>query len=55
MKKAQVLAEKIVAKAADTLAILDREMTIMKWPAEFRKIMWEAIAHEATNRARANG
>ncbi len=49
--KAQALADKITAKAADALSGLDREMTIMKWPAEYRRIMWEAVAHEAANRA----
>lgn len=50
-EKAQALAEKIAAKAAGALSALDREMHIMKWPAEFRTIMWEAVAHEAMSRA----
>jgi hypothetical protein len=41
------LATKISAKADDTLAKLDHEMTIMKWPDEFRAIMWEAVAAQA--------
>lgn len=45
------LAEKIAAKAAETLARLELEMTVMKWPREFRAIMWGAVAHEATLRA----
>lgn len=48
--KAEALAEKIAAKAADALSAIDREMAIMKWPAEFRAIMWGAVAHEARNR-----
>lgn len=50
-EKAEAVAAKITAKVVDTLADLDREMSIMKWPAEFRTIMWEAVAHEAMNRA----
>lgn len=49
--KAEALAAKITAKAEDTLAALDREMTIMKWPAEFRAIMRGAVAHAASLRA----
>lgn len=45
------LATKIVGKASDTLSALDREMKIMKWPNEFRVIMWEAVAAEAQARA----
>ncbi len=51
MDKAQALAIKIAEKSRDTLAALEREMIIMKWPAEFRIIMWNAVAHEATIRA----
>ena len=51
MGKAEALAQKIARKAADTLASLDREMAIMKWPAEFRAIMWNAVAHDASIRA----
>jgi hypothetical protein len=47
----EALADRITKKAADTLAGLDREMTIMKWPPEFRSIMWEAVAAEARARA----
>lgn len=41
------LAEKIAKKAADTLAPLQREMDIMKWPPEFRAILWEAVSQHA--------
>ena len=53
-KKAEALAAKIAEKASDTLARLDREMDIMKWPAEFRAIMWGAVAHAATLRQHEN-
>lgn len=52
-EKATDLAEKITAKAEDALDGLDREMVVMKWPAEFRAIMWEAVAAVASNRAAA--
>lgn len=45
------LAEKIAAKAAETLDGLEQEMNFMKWPQEFRAIMWGAVAHAATLRA----
>lgn len=48
--KAEALAAKIERKANDTLAALDREMDIMKWPPEFRAIMWGAVAHAAALR-----
>lgn len=50
IKKAEAVAEKIAKKAEDTLAALEREMDIMKWPPEFRAIMWGAVAHAATLR-----
>ena len=43
-KKAVKLADKIAGKAEDTLASLKREMELNKWPLEFRKIMWDAVA-----------
>jgi hypothetical protein len=51
LRKAEAVAEKIAAKAEDALANLDREMIIMKWPQEFRVIMWDAVAHAASLRA----
>lgn len=42
--RAIALAEKVTAKASATLDGLDREMILMKWPAEFREIMWGAVA-----------
>ncbi len=50
-EKAIALAEKITAKAEDSVARLEREMIIMKWPAEFRVIMWEAVVEVAAQRA----
>lgn len=47
------IASKITAKAEGALAGLDKEMAIMKWPAEFRAIMWEAVAQIASIRADA--
>jgi hypothetical protein len=54
LDKAAALAKKIEQKASDTLAALDGEMAIMKWPAEFRTIMWNAVAHEAMLRAQCD-
>lgn len=47
-EKATALAEKIAQVA---LLALDCEMTIAKWPSEFRAIMWEAVADKAARRA----
>lgn len=49
--KAVGLATKISAKAEETLAGIEREMDIMKWPDEFRTIMWEAIVDTAKAKA----
>ena len=49
--KATALAGKIADKAQGALAGLDREMTLMSWPPEFRAIMWEAVANMAARRA----
>jgi hypothetical protein len=46
--KAAALAGKITAKAEDTLRNLEWEMT--KWPAEYRAIMWGAVADIAFKR-----
>jgi hypothetical protein len=45
------LAERIARKAADALDPLRLEMAIKKWPAEFRVIMWEAVASVAMQQA----
>lgn len=50
-KRAVDLADKIVAKAEESLASIEREMIIMKWPAEFRAIMWGTVADIASKRA----
>lgn len=49
--KAIDLAEKITAKAEEAVACVGMEMNIMKWPAEFRAIMWDAVAIVANSRA----
>ncbi len=51
MEKAQALAGKITLKAEDALSRLNLEMNLMKWPAEFRAIMWGAVAEIASRRA----
>jgi hypothetical protein len=48
--KAKALAAKIEEKAAEALSLLDRQMSVMQWPAEFRAIMWQAVAEVATRR-----
>lgn len=52
LEKSIDLATKISTKAEGALDSLEREMIVMKWPAEFRVIMWEAVAAVATIRAR---
>lgn len=51
MEKAQALAAKIEQKARDVLEPLAREMKIMQWPAEYRSIVWGAVAHHAASLA----
>jgi hypothetical protein len=41
------LSNRILKKAEDLLAPLKREMDIMKWPAEYRAIMWAAVQQQA--------
>lgn len=48
MVDANEVAEKIAMKAAEVCAPLELEMNLRKWPAEFRKIVWDAVAHHAT-------
>ncbi len=55
MDKNTALAAEIVAGAAAALNALDREMTITKWPPEFRAIMWAVVADIATRRAKDAG
>lgn len=47
------IADKITTKADRALADLELEMAMMKWPGEFRAIMWEAVAAIAKQRATA--
>lgn len=51
MEKSVALADKITTRAEEALADLDREMALRRWPADFRAIMWEAVAAVATSRA----
>jgi hypothetical protein len=50
---ATVLTEKIATKAEATLDDLEREMRLMQWPPEIRKIMWDAVAQVAAAYAEA--
>jgi len=47
--KAAAVADKVVSLVEDGLRGLDR--TIITWPAEFRAIIWEAVADTAARRA----
>lgn len=47
--KAISIADKVVSLAEDGLRGIDR--TIATWPAEFRAIIWEAVADIASRRA----
>ena len=49
--RAMVLATEITAQAEGALAGLNRKMA--KWPPEFRKIMWDAVAQVAAVYAEA--
>jgi len=49
--KAISVADKVVSLAQDGLAGIDR--TVAAWPAEFRAIIWDAVADIATRRAAA--
>lgn len=53
LMKSLALTDKITKKAEAALDGLEREMILMKWPAEFRAIMWEAVAAVASSRAAA--
>jgi hypothetical protein len=41
------LSNRILKKAEDLLAPLKREMDIMKWPPEYRAIIWAAVQQQA--------
>lgn len=51
MQKSISIADQVVSLAEDGLRSIDR--TIAAWPAEFRVIIWEAVADIATRRAAA--
>ncbi len=46
------IAEKVALKAQKALEPLLAEMVANKWPADFRKIMWGAVADTARALAR---
>jgi hypothetical protein len=54
LERSIALADQITAKAEEAVADLDREMALRKWPAEFRALMWDAVAIVASNRAAAS-
>lgn len=47
LEKAMAMVQKINAKVDRLLEPLQREMRIMKWPAEYQAILWEAVMMEA--------
>lgn len=49
--KAIAAADKILSMAEDALGGL--ELSIRKWPPDFRAIIWDAVAGVATKRAEA--
>ena len=51
MDAAQKLAAQIQQKARDAIAPLEREMALMDWPPEFRRILWDAVALEVAKQA----
>lgn len=51
MKTAVEVADRVVSLAEDGLRSIDR--TILSWPAEFRAIIWDAVADIASRRAAA--
>jgi hypothetical protein len=50
-QRAASIADKVVALVEDGLQGIDR--TIINWPAEFRVIVWDAVADIAHRRAAA--
>lgn len=52
LEKSIDLADKITAKAEEALSRLELEMAMGKWPADFRAIMWDAVAAVASSRAK---
>ncbi len=49
--QALAIATRVHAKAIETLAPLEREMTIAGWKPDYRAIMWQAVAREAMLRS----
>ncbi|MGY4222715.1 hypothetical protein ACVMIH_000076 [Bradyrhizobium sp. USDA 4503] len=50
-QKALSIADRVVTMAENGLGPLER--TIKEWPAEFRAIIWDAVAEIAVRRAEA--
>jgi hypothetical protein len=46
------LADKVRVRAENAVSSLALEMVGMRWPAEFRAIVWEAVALVASSRAK---
>lgn len=51
MKTSISVADRVVSLAQDGLQGIDR--TVSAWPAEFRAIIWDAVADIASRRAAA--
>jgi hypothetical protein len=49
--QAMALAGRISAMAEDMLSGIERAVKIARWPSEYKIIMWEVIAAEASSRA----
>ncbi len=51
IQRSIAVADRVVSLVQDGLGPIDR--TIASWPAEFRVIIWEAVADTASRRAEA--
>lgn len=52
MAQAEQLARQLDAKAEQALSSLDREMNLMRWPAEYRSLLWSIVARKALRKAK---
>lgn len=50
MNDEQEIVALITRKVTEALMPLERQMNILKWPNDFRAIMWEAVMLEAKSR-----
>lgn len=48
MAKPEQIAEMVAKKVQALLEPLVIEMAIRKWPDDLRKIMWDAVSHQAS-------